>query len=301
MNVIDDVKRVIDFIEENLTEHLKIENVAKVGRTSTYHFQRVFSLACGVTLGEYIRKRRLSEAGKDLKTLKTTVLSVAIKYGYESQEGFSRAFKTYHGVSPSKARGDVKLNYFNKISFDCKINPSIRPNYAIKDEGELLLVGYKKRFKGSPNGVERNEQEREFMTTTRAKQWLLLGASSNYSRDYFVINNVDDFGYDFYVAYEFDEPTINDLFNSNVTGVKFIESLGFEVLKIPKERYAIFRTEKKKYPINDYQKIRNLITYEEFLNLGYRIKNAPEIVVLNWRPEGERAKERYVEIRLPIE
>ena len=301
MSEIDNVKRVIDFIEENLTEKIKIENLAKVGRASTYHFQRVFSMVCGISLGEYIRKRRLSEAGKDLKTSKTTILTLAIKYGYESQEGFSRAFKSYHGVSPSKARGEVNLKYYQKLSFGCEKRASDRQNYVIKDGDELLLVGYKKRFKGSPNGVERNEQEREFMTTTRAKQWLLLGASCDYSKDYFVIDNVDDLGYDFYVAYEFDESTITDLFNPKITGVKFVESLGFEVLKIPKERCAIFRTEKKKYPINDYQKMRNMISYEDFLSRGYKIKNAPEIVVLNWRPEGERAKERYVEIRLPIE
>lgn len=118
-------------------------------------------------------------------------------------------------------------------------------NYKIEEKEELVLVGYKKRFTGKPYGEEWATQEKSFMTTTRAKQWLLIGASCDSSIDYMVVTNVGD-GYDFYVAYELDEWTRNVLFNPEITGVDFMDKMGFETVVIPKRTYAVFETDKKK-------------------------------------------------------
>ena len=174
-------------------------------------------------------------------------------------------------------------------------------NYKIQEIPEKILVGYKRRFTGVPYGEERVTQEKEFITTTRAKQWLLIGASCAYSTDYMVITNIDDDGYDFYVAYELDEWTRKELFNSNVTGVDFMDKMGFETLIIPKQTYAIFETEKKKRPISDYTDIRKRIVTEWLPTSNYVFANAPEVVAMHWRPNGEWEKERYIKICLPIE
>lgn len=171
----------------------------------------------------------------------------------------------------------------------------------IKEIPQLILVGYKKHFTGVPYGEERAKQEEEFFTTTRAKQWLLIGASCDYSTDYCIITNVNDDGYDFYVAYELDEWTRNELYNPKTTGVDFMDKMGFETIVIPKSLYAVFKTERKKRPICDYVDIRKNIITEGLPSCDYLLADAPEVVIMHWRPQGEREKERFIEICLPLE
>ena len=90
------IRRVIVCIEEHLTEEIDYGKVAAVGFSSSYHFQRVFSVLCGFTLGEYIRNRRLSLAAVELAQNKAKVIEVALKYGYESPDSFAKAFQKFH-------------------------------------------------------------------------------------------------------------------------------------------------------------------------------------------------------------
>lgn len=301
MDWIQGIQKAIDYIEENITEKIDYEEVAKRAYSSSFHFQRVFGIMCGFTLGEYIRRRRLTLAGNELLRKNMKVIDIAFKYGYETPESFSRAFYKFHGIMPSQVKNGYSLKSFSRLSVRLDLIGGIEMNYKIQEIPEKILVGYKKRFTGVPYGEERVKQEEEFITTTRAKQWLLIGASCDYSTDYMVITNIDDDGYDFYIAYELDEWTRKELFNPNVTGVEFMDKMGFETLIIPKQTYAIFETEKKKRPIADYTDIRKRIVTEWLPTSGYVFANAPEVVAMHWRPKGEWAKERYIEICLPIE
>ena len=300
MNWLQRIEKAVDYIEEHITEKISYEEVAKRALSSTFHFQKVFSLTCGFTLGEYVRKRKLTLAGNDLLSEKMKVIDVAFKYGYETPESFSRAFFKFHGIMPSQVKNGCLLKSFSRIIVNFDLLGASVMNYKIEEKPELILVGYKRRFTGIPYGEERVKQEQEFLTTTRAKQWLLIGASCDYSTDYMVITNVDDDGYDFYVAYELDEWTRTELFNKNVTGVDFIDKLGFETIVIPKQTYVVFETEKKKRPIADYVEIRKKIITEWLPTTNYVFINSPEVVAMHWRPKGEWEKERYIEIRLPI-
>ncbi len=300
MNWLQRIEKAVDYVEEHITEKISYEEVAKHSLSSTFHFQKVFSLTCGFTLGEYVRKRKLTLAGNDLLSEKMKVIDVAFKYGYETPESFSRAFFKFHGIMPSQVKNGCLLKSFSRILVNFDLLGASVMNYKIEEKPELILVGYKRRFTGIPYGKERVKQEQEFLTTTRAKQWLLIGASCNYSTDYMVITNVDDDGYDFYVAYELDEWTRTELFNKNVTGVDFIDTLGFETIVIPKQTYVVFETEKKKRPIADYVEIRKKIITEWLPTTNYVFINSPEVVAMHWRPKGEWEKERYIEIRLPI-
>lgn len=295
------IQRAIDYIEAHIQEKIDYKVLADSVYMSVYHFQRVFSLFCGVSLGQYIRNRRLSLAADDLLQKHATVLETALKYGYQTPESFSRAFQHFHGCLPSKImdKGNT-LQYFAKKDVDKFIKGDKNMQYKTQTLPQMTLVGYKKHFHGVPYGPEREEQERAFFTSTRAKQWLLLGASCEYSTDYLVITNVDDDGYDFYIAYNLDEVTRDDLFNPNVSGVNFISNLGYEILHIPKQTYVIFQTDKKKRPIADYQALRENIIKEWLQNTHYVFVNAPEMVKMHWRPMGEWGKERYIEICLPI-
>ncbi len=301
MDWIQGIQKAIEYIEEHITESIDYDKLARIAYSSSYHFQRVFGIMCGITLGEYIRRRRLTLAGNELLTKESKVSDVAFKYGYDTPESFCRAFTRFHGIKPSQVKKGCVLNSFSRLSLKLDLIGGNEMQYKIKEIGELILVGYKKRFTGVPYGAERAKQEEEFISTTRAKQWLLIGASCDYTTDYCVITNVDDDGYDFYIAYELDGWTRENMNNPNVTGVDFMDKMGFETIIIPKSLYATFDTEKKKRPICEYIDIRKKIVTEWLPSSDYLLAKAPEVVIMHWRPKGDWEKERYVEVCLPIE
>ena len=123
--------KTLELIEQNLdNQDLHICFLANKVYVSPYYLQRIFYSTFGKTIGSYIRERRLTEAGTDIKNGEK-ILDVAVKYGYESQESFSRAFKKFHGVNPGVAKKGVilsclppiNINYLNKgeINMDIKI------------------------------------------------------------------------------------------------------------------------------------------------------------------------------------
>lgn len=105
------------FIEDKLTEEISVEDVSNHVYTSSSHFQRVFYLATGITIGEYIRNRRLSLAGKELLLSEQKVIDVAMKYQYDTSESFSKAFLRFHGINPSEAKKhNDRLKYFRPLT-----------------------------------------------------------------------------------------------------------------------------------------------------------------------------------------
>ncbi len=116
LNWITGIQRAIDYMEHNLTGELDYEEIAKRACSSSFYFQRVFSILCGVTLGEYIRARRLTQAGTELTAGEARVVDTALKYGYDSPESFARAFTRFHGLTPSQAKlPGVKLKSFSRL------------------------------------------------------------------------------------------------------------------------------------------------------------------------------------------
>jgi AraC family transcriptional regulator len=195
------------------------------------------------------------------------------------------------------------LKSFSRLSVKIDLVGGTEMDYKIEKKDELILMGYKRRFSGVPYGEERKKQEAEFSMTTRAKQWLLMGASSNYENEYCIVTNIGDDGYDFYIAYEIDEWTRKNMFDPKITGVDFMNEMGFETIVIPKQTYAIFETQKKKNPICDYADIRKKIVTEWLPTQDHVLANGPEIVILHWRVKQKKewVQHRYIEICLPIE
>ena len=101
MEWIDRLNDAIAYIEEHLTEKIDYEQLGQIACCSSYHFQRMFAYMAGVSLSEYIRRRRMSLAAVDLQGKGTQVIDVAEKYGYSSPTAFNRAFQSIHGVAPS--------------------------------------------------------------------------------------------------------------------------------------------------------------------------------------------------------
>ena len=301
MDWITGMQKAIDYIEENLTEEINYEKVAAESFSSSYHFQRVFSILCGYTLGEYIRLRRLSLAGAELANGKEKVIDIALKYGYDSPDSFAKAFQKFHGITPSQARADgSKLKSFSRLSIKISLEGGSIMNYRIETKPQFTLLGYKKRFEGTPYDELRHKQEGDFFITTRAHQWMLKGMANDKLSDYCVITNMNDDGYDFYIASTTDNWERDNLYNSKVTGIDFMDKFQFEEIIIPERTYAIFETEKQRMPIPEYFDLRKQIAAEWISNNEYQMINAPEIAVYHWGIVGGYT-ERTIEIWIPIE
>lgn len=139
------MNQALDYIENNLSCDIDYNVAAKIMNCSEWEFRRIFSFLAQIPLSEYIRRRRLTMAAIDIKKGEK-IIDVAIRYGYESQAAFSRAFSRFHGIAPSVARDEgVALKTFPCLTFKLilmegngmKKNPNHRTN--IIGAGE---VGY---------------------------------------------------------------------------------------------------------------------------------------------------------------
>jgi len=129
MHWIKEMQSAIGFIENRLTEELRMEDIAHSANSSSANCQRIFSIVTGMTIGEYIRSRRLSLAGQELESSDAKILDIALKYGYETAESFTKAFTRFHGVTPSVAKRQTStLQYFAPLS----INIDIRGGFHMR-------------------------------------------------------------------------------------------------------------------------------------------------------------------------
>lgn len=297
MNWVTGIETAIEYIENNLLSKLDYEDIAAKAYCSSYHFQRMFSVFAGCTLGEYIRARRMTLAGAELKGSAVKILDLAIKYGYENPESFTRAFTKFHGITPSQARNpDAKIKSFSRLSNYESVEGGNFLNYQIIEKDEQTFFGYKKRFEGVPYGDDRYRQEQDLFLSTRNKQWMLKGISAvcseafNDYTDYCIIDNVEDEGYDFYYA----QP-ISENFYPNT----YLEKQ-FPVSKIifPSAVYAVFRTNSERYPNESYMKMCKQIFCEWLSSTNYQLQPTPELVIYHWY--NERKEDRYIEIYIPV-
>jgi len=137
VNWIQRLSRTIDYIEDNLTNEISIDEVAKHAYSSNSHFQLVFHVVTGLTVGEYIRNRRLSMAAQDLLRSGDKVIDVAMRYQYDTQESFSKAFTRFHGISPSKLqKGQARL--FNPFVINVIIQGGFEMTWKLNSDFHLV-------------------------------------------------------------------------------------------------------------------------------------------------------------------
>lgn len=135
---IDLMNEMIDYIENHLTEEISYQKLSKIVGMNEFLMQRVFSLVTGISISEYIRKRRLSKALEEIQNTKGTILDIAIKYQYSSAIPFTRAFKKEFGSTPSEYRKKKKkYSQFLKIHFEKTENKSLE--YEVKEQKETIL------------------------------------------------------------------------------------------------------------------------------------------------------------------
>lgn len=131
MDWIQGFQRSVDYIEEHITEPIDIGNIARVMNISGYYYQKLFNVLCGFGVGEYIRNRRLALAGSELMATDERVIDIALKYGYDTPEGFTRAFTRFHGVPPSAVRRGSPVKSFAKLCVTIIVKGGSTMNYKV--------------------------------------------------------------------------------------------------------------------------------------------------------------------------
>jgi AraC family transcriptional regulator len=177
---------VIDYIEDHLTDDLSLEIISEYAGVSDFHFRKIFFYLSGLTLNEYIKNRKLSEANKDLLNGET-VTGVAFKYGYQSMDGFTRAFKKWSGFLPSDVTKTGISKSYPKLSFIITVKGGISMEFRIEDKPAFNLVGVSTRvpmqFEGVNNEIVKlaqsitDKQKEEMHTLQNIEPYEIVNAS----------------------------------------------------------------------------------------------------------------------------
>lgn len=249
MNIYKSLNEITKYIDENLEEKILYEDLAKILGVNVYTMQRLFTMIAGLSLSEYIRKRRLSNAGYDLYEGDLKVIDVALKYRYESATSFSRAFEKFHGIKPSLVDRETKLKYFPRIVFEEEIKIATELNYEIITLDEMDLYGI-----GITTNNDKIKNDAPIFFKNTEDKYLDKYGKVKYGM--ITYDNEREESQKYYCLYD-----------------KKIKE--FERVKIPKSKWLRFRINSRK--AKDIQEISHKF-YKEFLpSVKYNLKELPEL------------------------
>lgn len=259
----------LDYIEAYLDETIDFHEIEKIVGVSEYHFRRIFSFLATMSLNEYIRNRRLSNAAFELQKGNTSVTEMAFKYGYNSVDGFSRAFKEWSGKNPSDIKSITSFKAFPKLTFQLTIQGGIDMEYRIEEKEAFKMVGLKKRVPIIFSG-ENQEIIKLAQSMTQSQRETLH-----------TFANIEPNG-PMNASFNFDEGRMKEQGNlDHMIGV--ISTLddnfkGFDVVEVPKLQWAIFITEGE-FP-KAMQQSWGRIFSEWLPSSDYELVEAPEIAFI---------------------
>lgn len=283
MNWIQGIQRAIDYAEENITEEIDFEEAAKRAYSSSFHFQRVFGILCGFPFGEYIRMRRLSLAGEELAKGNAKIIDVALKYGYDTPESFSRAFTRFHGISPSEAKHGGGIKIFTPLSVKLTLTGGSKMDYRIEKRDAFQVVCKRKKV-GKPQSAG--------ATPDISAMWQEFGADGTMNR---LIDCMPK------------DPVMKGLlgicFSAELNAKQFPYGIGveydgrkadddLEIVTIPKNTYAVF-TSKGKMPDAFIETYHRIVTeffpqstqYEYAENVEFEVYSSADVSDPNYKCE----------------
>jgi len=147
MNWSESISRAIEYIENNLTNDITIEDIANYLYISSFYFQKGFSMLCGYSISEYIRNRKLSLAGHEILHTDNRIIDIALKYGYDSPDSFTKAFTRFHGSTPTEVRKGGRIKEFAPLKINLILKGGYTMEYKIEEKEAFRVVGLKDSFK----------------------------------------------------------------------------------------------------------------------------------------------------------
>lgn len=316
MDWVKGVQQAIDYVETHITEELKMEEVAAECFSSPYHFQRVFSILCGYTLGEYIRYRRLTLAGRELQETSGKVIDIALKYGYESPDSFARAFVRFHGITPSEARKKgAALQAFSPLSVKIILEGGEKMQYRLEDREAMVFIGHgyvcggeAERLQGAGSGSleEKIKDTTKHWMSSRREQDILKAIRLEENVWYDIYTDFWEEGFTHYIGVrkpdKWDQQDACALCGAGTeeTGTDAVAAHAgiFREIRVPAGKYVIVESERKESPEEDYLELQRQIISQWLPTSGYVLADRPQINRVVMDPEPGK---RYMEIWMPIE
>ncbi|MBT2899394.1 AraC family transcriptional regulator [Streptomyces sp. McG3] len=277
----------MEHIEAHLGERIDVAELARIATTSEYHFRRMFSALAGLPLSEYIRRRRMTVAGAEvLGDPGRTLLDVAVRYGYDTGEGFARAFRAVHGIGPGEARrSGAVLRSQQRLTFRLVVEGSSDMRYRLVEKDAFQVVGKRARVPLIHEGP--NPAIAEFIRGIGREALDRIAALSD--QDPAGIVGVSD---------QLDpsraEGTELDYYHGVVTSAEAPEDL--DALPVPAGTWAVFESEGE-FPGALQYLWRDVFT-QWFPSNPYASRPGPEILRVRLTDEGKRAE---AELWIPVE
>lgn len=289
MNMLNQLNAAVAYIEANLCAEFDLDTAAGIACVTADSFARFFSYMTGMTLTEYVRRRRLTLAAGDLRQSRVPIVDIAVKYGYDSAAAFSRAFARQHGITPSvyrKTGGSLRV--YPPASFHIIIKGAKEMDFRIIELDETELYGVSKQYEGQ--GYRTREELRHSM-------WA---------------NDCDD------VPGQLCEGSWNQPGSTAYDGVWYgvwqdgrymiaraeadVKTHALETFRLPAGTYAAFKSEYGVVAWEEFPRLFELIFDAWLPSSGYRQKGDLAIEVLHlWTDHDLRKKNRYFEVWIPVE
>lgn len=283
MEWIESISKAIEYIETHITEDLTTSDIAKEVCISSFYFQKGFSMLCGFTVAEYIRQRRLTLAGSELVSTDNKIIDIAMKYGYDSPDSFTKAFTRFHGSTPTAVRRDgAMMKSFASLKINISLKGGYTMDYKIIEKEAFTVLASGSRFKYESCKEEIPKFWQEHYESGKGNVVCgMYGVNIDKS-----MGNSDEFEY----LIADDYKTGNDIPEGFVTRV------------IPKHTWAVFSCKgaMPKAMIDVNQKIfsewlPNCKDYE--IAEGYNIETYTDI---NNYPKGNQDENYYSELWIPV-
>ncbi|WP_458090364.1 AraC family transcriptional regulator [Streptomyces malaysiensis] len=284
--MLERLNEALDHIESRLDQRIEVADLARIAVTSEYHFRRLFSALAGISLSEYIRRRRLTVAGAEVLAGERTLLEIAVRYGYGSGEAFARAFRAMHGVGPGEARrAGAAVNSQPRMSFRLVVEGSSSMRYRVVEKERFHVVGKKVRVPLVHEGV--NPRIAEFIRSIDEETMRRIAALSDQEPEGILG-----------VSYNLDpsraEGTELDYYHGVVTGAAAPE--GLDGLAVPAGAWAVFENSGP-FPRALQYLWRDVFT-QWFPSNPYQSRPGPEILRTRLSQDAARAD---AELWIPVE
>lgn len=294
----------VGYLEDRLRGEIDYDELAKKVYANKFTVMRVFLAMTGLSVGEYVRARRLTEAGREIVSTKKKIIDIALDFGYGTPESFTKAFTRFNGFSPRECRRRKEFRAMER--YDPQ-NTGVRMKYEVVC-ADWETVGYGVRFHGKSE--ERAEQDERFFLSTRKEQDVLRVFRREGDFDWWeILEDFDAGGYRFSVAvrpqedpFDFraaERKMVTENYDFRLSAPE-IESVFSRFRRIAvKGFYAKFVSENREFPMDLLTGFCKTV-YEGLDQYGFSPDHSrPELLRIHWTPRA-RISERRLELYIPV-
>lgn len=228
MNIIRLFNRTIDYIETVLNDEIDENKIVHLSGYSYPMFSRLFSILTEMTLSEYIRYRKLTEAAILLRDTDEKIIDIAFEFGYESSDSFRIAFKNFHGFNPSDIRNGMPFKLVSPIQLSLSVKGGRSMNTKIQKKEAFIVAGIDE--KNINSSLCTNLWERLFSKYSH-KELSELGRGQSIGVCHYILNlDTHDV---------LDSNTINYMAGYIINDIDKAEKMGLDILEIKEAEYVI--------------------------------------------------------------